>query len=336
MLVLCYIFGQEGFITNSKSDKPKLSSKQLITRMRDEKGILFNIISETAAEQYLRERNNYLRTAAYRKNYPKHLSGPNEGKYINLEFAYLTELSTLDMYLRQILFQMCIEVEHALKVSLSRMIEDNPSENGYDIVDSFLCSNPRVKSSIVYKLNSSFTSGLVNKYFSVSKDFQGHSIITAVDCPSWVLVELLSFGDFIQFYNYYCNTYSEPSPISYSIITPVRTLRNACGHNSCILLDMSPDKKQTNPGTLISKYVSGISGIGKRERQNKLACRPMFEICCLLYAESQYVTTSVKSHKMEALKTFVHGRLQSNMSYFQNNLLIMTTFDFLTKMVDGF
>ena len=85
--------------------------------LRDEKGIQFNIMSEEQAVEYFSQRNNYLRTAPYRKNYPKHIAGPNEGKYINLEFAYLTELSTLDFYLREILLEMCIDVEHDLKVS---------------------------------------------------------------------------------------------------------------------------------------------------------------------------------------------------------------------------
>lgn len=301
--------------------------------MRDEKGILFNIIDENEAEQYLRERNNYLRTAAYRKNYPKHQDGPDEGKYINLEFAYLTELSTLDMHLRQILFQMCIDVEHALKVSLSRMIEDNPKENGYDIVENFLNSNPHIKESIAYKRGSSFTSGLVNKYFTVSKNSQGKPVITSIDCPSWVIVELLSFGDFVEFYNYYCDLYNHGAAVSLSIINPVRTLRNACGHNSCILLDLSP--KKTVPGHLVSSYVAKIHGIGKRERQRKLACRPMFEISCLLFAEEKYVSPLVKSHELNELKEFVHGRLREHIDYFQNNMLILTTFDFLTKLVDG-
>ena len=52
------------------TDKPKLTSAQLVEKMRDEKGILFNEMDEISAERYLREHNNYFRTAAYRKNYP--------------------------------------------------------------------------------------------------------------------------------------------------------------------------------------------------------------------------------------------------------------------------
>ena len=40
--------------------------------LKDEKGITFSIMSETEAAEYLSKRNNYMRTASYRKNYAKH------------------------------------------------------------------------------------------------------------------------------------------------------------------------------------------------------------------------------------------------------------------------
>ena len=100
--------------------KPKKTAEELVQMLHDEKGIQFHLISEEQAVECFSQRNNYLRTASYRKNYPKHIAGPNAGKYIHLEFAYLTELTTLDFYLRELLLQMCIDVEHDLKVSLLR------------------------------------------------------------------------------------------------------------------------------------------------------------------------------------------------------------------------
>jgi len=62
-------------------DKPKMTSAQLVAKMRDEKNIAFDIMDERSAELYLREHNNYFRTVAYRKNFSKYvvsymLSGP--------------------------------------------------------------------------------------------------------------------------------------------------------------------------------------------------------------------------------------------------------------------
>ena len=118
--------------------KPKKTAEELVQMLHDEKGIQFHLISEEQAVECFSKRNNYLRTASYRKNYPKHIAGPNAGKYIHLEFAYLTELSTLDFYLRELLQQMCIDVEHDLKVSLLREVDENPSEGGYALVRAYL------------------------------------------------------------------------------------------------------------------------------------------------------------------------------------------------------
>lgn len=178
-----------GKIENFRN-KPKKTAVELVQMLRDEKGIQFNIMSEEQAVEYFSRRNNYLRTASYRKNYPKHIAGPNEGKYINLEFAYLTELSTLDFYLREILLEMCIDVEHDLKVSLLRELEADSDEDGYALVRDFLAQNPEILSSIERKTDASFTGELIEKYFGVCSVFSAQGTqsylttrIYSVDCP---------------------------------------------------------------------------------------------------------------------------------------------------------
>ena len=79
---------------SNKIDKPKQAAPQLIES------------TEEKAAEYLTDKNNYLRTAAYRKNYQKYNNGSNIGKYIDLDFSYLQELSTIDMHFR-FLFQIC-------------------------------------------------------------------------------------------------------------------------------------------------------------------------------------------------------------------------------------
>lgn len=84
---------------SNRINKPKQTAAQLITKMKN-KGITFKYITEEEAAEYLTDKNNYLRTAAYRKNYQKHNKGLNIGKYIDLDFSYLQELSTIDMHFR--------------------------------------------------------------------------------------------------------------------------------------------------------------------------------------------------------------------------------------------
>ena len=125
----------------NKTNKPILTAAQLVEKMKSEKGIHFKYTSEEKAVDYLTNVNNYLRTAAYRKNYQKYLKGANIGKYINLDFAYLQELSTIDMHFRFMVSKMCLDIEHALKVKMLKDIENDPTTDGYDIVHAFLSHN---------------------------------------------------------------------------------------------------------------------------------------------------------------------------------------------------
>ena len=98
--------------------KPKLSAEELVSKMKNEKGITFDYMSEDDAISFLKNKNNYYRLAAYRKNYDKRIAGEKKGTYIGLDFAYLVDLSIIDMRLRSLLFNMCSDVEHDLKVLL--------------------------------------------------------------------------------------------------------------------------------------------------------------------------------------------------------------------------
>ena len=51
--------------------KPKKTAEELVQMLHDEKGIQFHLISEEQAVECFSQRNNYLRTASYRKNYPQ-------------------------------------------------------------------------------------------------------------------------------------------------------------------------------------------------------------------------------------------------------------------------
>ena len=85
-----YIKQNEGLVLlSNKIDKPKLTSRQLVVKMRNEKGITFKYDSEDDAAEYLSDRNNYLRTACYRVSFLKYPAGVNAGKYINLDFHIL-------------------------------------------------------------------------------------------------------------------------------------------------------------------------------------------------------------------------------------------------------
>lgn len=249
----------------NRTDKPKLTSKQLVQKLRDEKGVTFKNTSENDAEIFLRDRNNYMKTASYRKNFLKYKNGSEKGKYIKLDFAYLQELSIMDMHLRHIISKMCLDIEHDLKVKLLKSLEDDGTVDGYDIVNDFLKQNLYIVDKIEATSSSPFTNDLMFKYFTIETNINNSSgksyyKIIGYDCPVWVLLELVSFGDFIRFYKFFYEKIKQKY-VSLTLINLTKSLRNGCAHNNCILADLSKGSSTIPP--VISQKISKISDIAK-------------------------------------------------------------------------
>lgn len=191
-------------------NKPKMSPEDIISKIKNEKGIKFEETSEDEAIQYLRYKNNYFRLASYRKNYDKYMAGPNIGKYIDLDFAYLIELSAIDMHLRFQIIKMCLDIEHSLKVLLLSEFEKD-SEDGYEIVKDFLDRNKWIIEDIYRKRNSPYVGDLIGNWFSFETHFSaiGKLIFDKVEirCPIWAFLEIVTFGEFIKFYDFYYEAY---------------------------------------------------------------------------------------------------------------------------------
>lgn len=111
--------------------KKLLSVDELIEHMKS-KGITFHEVSENDAKEFLQKNNYYMKLAAYRANYEKCPTGKRAGQYKKLDFGYLKELSVIDMHLRYIIIDMCLDIEHAIKVKLINDVTNNPSEDGYE------------------------------------------------------------------------------------------------------------------------------------------------------------------------------------------------------------
>lgn len=324
---------------SNRDDKPKLTSVQLIEKAKNEKGITFNYITEGDAEVYIRLKNNYMRTAAYRKNYQKHTKGANKDKYIDLDFAYLIELSTIDMHIRNLIIKMCLDIEHAMKVQMIFDVEMEDNQDGYIIVNQFLekDENQYIVREFARRSRSPFTGDLIKKYFKIEEQENEDTgkrelVITEYDCPVWVLVELLSFGDFIKFYEFYYTTILKEH-ISFKICNLVKSLRNGCAHNNCIICDLSHGTSRA-PGQ-IKHAVAKIDGLGKAIRDKKLSSRPILEFTCVLYMYNRVVSKQIKEHRVKELKELFHERMRRNEIYFAKNELIKTSYGFVLSLVDN-
>lgn len=302
--------------------KAKLSIDEQIEHMKTQKGILFRIVNEDGAKKFLSEHNYYFRIKAYAKNYEKYNSGPNQGKYINLEFAYLQELSTLDMYLRKIILKMTIDIEHFLKTQLLRDLASNSNEDGYDIVQEYLRSNPKFLES-VDKMKNGLCRDLINKY----KD----------DFALWNIIEVMSFGDFMNLYKLYYTKYPSKNDMS-RFLWSVRSLRNAAAHNNCLLNSLKrADSIKIKPNLLVLNRVSKIPDIGRENRKIKMANPVIHDFVVSLHLFNQVITSEkVKLFTMKELKELVDGRFVKNSKFFWRNVNIRSSYVFLKKVVDDY
>lgn len=300
--------------------KAKLSIDAQIEHMKNEKGILFNLVNEDTARMYLKNNNYYFRIKAYAKNYEQYIYGPKKGKYINLEFAFLQELAILDMHLRKLLFQMTIDIEHYLKTQLLRDFESNGDEDGYNIIALLFSANSNIKPRIVEK-HSGYCLDLIDKY----KD----------QFALWNIIEVMSFGDFIALYRLYYETYPSKDDLS-NFLFSVKKLRNATAHNNCLLNSLKkPYGRRINPNKKYTTYLSTYFDFGPRIKKNKMTNAVIHDIVVSIHTFSTVVSSqSVKRHSLAALRSLIHKRMARNRHYFSKNEEIKSSYWFIRKIVD--
>ena len=220
--------------------RPMMKISELVPYLK-EKNIKFERCNEYDAEKYLRENNNYYNVTSYKNNFTKYPCGELTGKYIDLDFAYLKDLSIIDYRTRLVLFKMIIDIEHYLKIRILNSIEDIDEEAGYNIVNLYLEKDfndekfpRRVHDNIRKKVSSDYYQKIFSKY-DLDKDEKIENI------PIWEFLEIITFGELINFFDFYTTTYNLEDNKYIFILREVNKLRNAVAHNSCVLSEL--DKK---------------------------------------------------------------------------------------------
>ena len=243
------------------------------------------------------------------------------------------------MHFRFLISKMCSDIEHDLKVRMLKDIENDPSTDGYDIVNTFLSQNSYIVGKLEATSVSPFTSDLIHKYFTIQRVYNPqkrkneNKITDYTDCPAWVLLEMLTFGDFIRFYEFYYSTRTY-TKISSPIINLVKSLRNGVAHNNCILADLAHGTSRA-PAE-ISQTIAKIPSISTKQRQKKLSCRPMLEFIALLYTYNLIVSNKVKYHRTRELKNLFYNRMAEKKAFFQKNELIKSNYEFVRKIIESF
>lgn len=301
-----------------------LSIEEQINKL-ELKGIKFDIITKDKSYDILSKSNYYFKLKSYKDNYDKHILGISEGKYINLDFFHLYELSVLDYNLRKYIYNSCLDIEHLFKLRLLEKILIN-NDNEYDLVKKFSDKLEHtelivLKSEIERAKKSEYTRDLLIKYKN--------------NMPLTVLFEIIPFGRFISFYKFY-SEYKNDKTLKeeFYILNICKQIRNASAHNNCILNNLKNKSSYGIPNK-INEKLKRIKNISKNVRRKKMLIERIKQIVTILYINSEYIKSDkLKEKNTEELKK-LKNRFMKNINYFKNNDIIYSTFIFLGKVIDN-
>lgn len=308
-----------------KELKPMLNAEELVKHL-EEKGVKFELTSIEDAQKYLKKNNNYFKLVSYRKNFQKYESGEKQGKYIDLDFKMLEDLSIIDMRLRKTILSIVLDLEHYTKVKLLSEVE-KVSKDGYGIVEEYIQSlkdkdeYEYLQNELNKNIKSTYCGDIVEKY-------QG-------EYPIWAFVEIIPFGRLIKFYMFVADRLQDKQMIDEAyLLKNIRELRNACAHNNCILNDLKAETTKHKTNYKILSEIANI-GISKKIRDNKMSNARIQQIVTLLYLNKKMTTSKgVQKHQVESLQD-LKNRIEYHMDYYKTNDLVYTNLKFLNKIIDN-
>ena len=137
--------------TATTKERPLIDVAQQVRHLK-ERGVRFELTDEREAERFLRESNFFFKVKAFAKCFSRYTSPSSErfGSYINLDFAYLAELTRLDHHLRESVLSLPLDIEHYMKVDLNRMVMD-AGDDPYGPMGSFFDSERERKVRVLEK-----------------------------------------------------------------------------------------------------------------------------------------------------------------------------------------
>ena len=321
--VLSY-YSMKEVIEMYKQLKPMLSAKEQIEHLKN-KGVKFELISDIDAEKYLKENNNYFKLTSYRKNFPKYEIGENMGKYIDLDFKMLSDMSIIDMRFRKVMLSIVIDLEHYIKVKILNIIE-NTSKDGYREVEGYINElkskggYDNLETELSKSTQSTYCSQMAQKY--------------SAGYPVWVFIEIIPFGRLISFYMFLANKLHDKDMIDDAyLLKNVRELRNACAHNNCILNDLKAGTATHKANYSILKELSNCC-ISRKRISKRMSNIRVQQIVTLLYLSRRIVTSDgVYDHQCTILNE-LKRRIEHHIDYYKKNPLITGNLTFLNKIID--
>lgn len=293
-------------------NKQLLTTPQLIKHM-ESKGINFDLFDKTKTRLFLDNVNYYYKVASYRSNFPK----DSDGKYINLDFAYLTDLASIDMQLRDYLLDITLDIEHGIKVLLLKQIANDPDEDGYQVVLKYKDRFPKLFDSVLLQFrHNKYEHDMYNRHHS--------------NMPIWVLMEIISFGMLSRFVEFY---YRE---IRFKRIKPFndqlkfcKNIRNACAHSNPLLVNLFSEKEFLKKPTASIQASARLIGIPRYY----LSDLKINDLVATFHLHKLIQSKKMQEHRVRQGRRLI-TRYHRHENWYADNTKLNSLFSILNKMID--
>lgn len=264
----------DGSTTADLQLKNKLTFDEMIDHL-EAKGIQFNIMSKKTAKKTLMNMHYYYKISSYRRNFLKN----QHGKYVNLDFAYLADLAEINVQLRYLVLQTCLDIEHAIKTRLLTDITNDPDEDGFSIVEEFCEYGGVPKKHYMYTVSED------SQYnFNMYTQFQE-------DMPVWVYFEFIPFGALANFVEFYYTTRgNEEYAELCEVLKYVRNIRNAAAHNNPLIMDIVATGQLTEPvAQPVAAFSRSFHAARPTARKKKLSNKKIHDLTALFYVYDRFI-----------------------------------------------
>lgn len=157
------------------------------------------------------------------------------------------------MKLRYTMLHLTLDIEHSLKCLVLKLITENNQEDGYKIIDEFLCIDKSYSNSN-FDTNSRTPEEVMETKIKNKNEIFKHMNKRGQlpeklnkyyqNPPAWFCIEFMQLGQFVSFLNFYYKKYNDEELRVANILMPlVKNIRNKSAHNQPIIANLNYDSR---------------------------------------------------------------------------------------------
>lgn len=294
------------------SHRKKFTTKEHIQNLEAD-GVSFKYMSPADARYVLNRVNYYFQVNAYSDNFAK----GGDGKFINLDFAYLADLAAIDRRLRQYLLALCLDVEQGIKTYIVNNVSNNSKEDGYTIVQDFRKRHPHSYAGTMEQVNKNrYLSKLYGKYRK--------------SMPIWVFMTACSFGVLSLFVDFYADRYrTQKLKQIQAHLKFCKNIRNACAHSDPFLTNLFADEG------VLRQPPAAVMSVGKEMGipQTCIKDLKVNDLISTFYLHQKVQSAELAQYRVQEGRQLL-DRINSHQDWYEGNSKLQTFWSVLKQLID--